>query len=291
MGSRWTEEEAAFLREAASSHTLRQMAEHLGRTVKAVHWECEKLGVKAADGRSSLEARAAISAARTVVERTGTEQRCTRCQKWKAYEEFSPEKSCPTGRATQCKQCRSEYVALRRDTIPGQRERDRQTSERHRRRKGQQPQVKYRVDEQGRECTACHVYKTWGEFYRPGDSRNGKCKPCWRQHVRKNRYARDFGIAIEDYEYLEDQQGYKCAYCAEQESTVHFRSGTQYYLSIDHAHDCGRHAPEKACKHCIRGLLCGSCNRMIGIAEMKPQTAAPFADYLARRPLLDVSPA
>lgn len=298
MGSRtWTEEEDAFLVEASSSFTLPQLAERLDRTVKAVRWECEKLGVKAADGRSTPEARARAREARTTVERTDTEPRCSKCQKMKAYSEFSPDQQSPSGYAWWCRQCQRERAAWRRENVPGLREREKANSDAYRRRKGQQPQIRYRVDDEGRECTACRVYKPWAEFYRQGNPKNGKCKPCWRQHVRKTRYARDFGITLEDYEFLERRQDGRCAYCGEPESVVHFRSGTQYYLSIDHAHDCGRHDPKKACKHCIRGLLCGCCNRMIGIAEMKPQTAAPFADYLARRPLLapdapqEVSPA
>jgi recombination endonuclease VII len=290
MGSRWTTEEADFLREAASSCTLAQLAEQLQRSVKAVRWECEKLGIKATDGRSSEEAKEHLRLTRTKVSFTATEQQCTKCEKWKPFSDFSPAEKAASGHASRCKQCVRETAAWRRENVAGQREKDNQAAERWRRKAGHLPQVKYRIDENGRECTACLAYKPWDEFYREGNPRNGKCKLCWREHVRKMRYAREYGITLEDYEFLEVQQCGKCAYCGDVESTVHFRSGTQYYLSIDHSHICDRgHGPKKACRFCIRGLLCGGCNRMIGVAEMKSVTAAPFSDYLARRPLLNVT--
>lgn len=56
-------------------------------------------------------------------------------------------------------------------------------------------------------------------------------------------------------------------------------------LAIDHDHEC--HPAGQACKNCIRGLLCFSCNAGIGRFERKSATRERFADYLARRPFLD----
>jgi hypothetical protein len=60
-------------------------------------------------------------------------------------------------------------------------------------------------------------------------------------------------------------------------------------LSIDHSHDCpAGHPPEQGCPKCIRGLICRDCNRgVIRQAERWPAIGARFADYLARRPLLN----
>lgn len=281
----WSEEEVAVLRDTASSRTVQQLADELDRSVKAVRWELVKLGLKAADGRGTPEARERVSKPR--VEHTDTEQRCSAgCGQWKPFADFCTDRSYALGVSTRCKQCASEKAQQKRENVPGQREKERAAGEAWRRRQGIAPAIKYQVGADGRECTACRKYKPWSEFNIEGNPRNAKCNPCWREHVRKTRYARQYGITIEDYELLEQAQGGACFLCGEQEGTEHFRTGTRYYLSIDHAHDCGRHAPELACKFCIRGLLCGRCNRTIGGVEAVPSMAARFSDYLPRRPLL-----
>lgn len=55
-------------------------------------------------------------------------------------------------------------------------------------------------------------------------------------------------------------------------------------LVVDHDHACC--GPIRGCRSCLRGLLCGFCNRVLGRIEQKPELAARFADYLGRRPLL-----
>ncbi len=289
--STWIEEADAFLREASASSTLQQMAVHLGRDVRTVRWRCKKLGLPVLDGRGTEEAREAVRARRAVVERTDAGQRCTGCQELKPFDQFPKDETSPSGHGSKCKGCVSDRHRGWYDADPEKRrELQRQANHRYAEKHGIQPAVVYRIDEFGRECSKCREYKTWDQFH-SANPKSANCKLCGRQHVRKSRLVRQYGITVEDYELLEGWQGGKCFLCGEAETLSHYKSGTEYYLSIDHAHDCGRHVSEQACRYCIRGLLCGLCNRTVGGAEARLAVAARFSDYLARRPLLEAGPA
>ena len=183
---------------------------------------------------------------------------------------------------------------------------------------------KHKVDVDGRECTSCEEYKLWDEYY-AGAGAHGKdtrCKDCMRGKTRarnklpevraadrarwssrpprepvlqqERRLRQLFGITPEERKLLDERAVFGAGLCdlhGGPETLIYARYGKNQVrgLSIDHAHDCGRHLPEKGCRYCIRGLLCCECNRtIIRLAEKYPELAKRFADYLARRPLLAV---
>lgn len=83
-----------------------------------------------------------------------------------------------------------------------------------------------------------------------------------RQH-RDRHLRKSYGIDSEDFELLVEAQMKLCAIC--------FRYlGKQ--LHVDHDHQTGR----------IRGLLCGKCNKAIGLLHDKPGLAEAAAKYLRR---------
>jgi Recombination endonuclease VII len=156
-----------------------------------------------------------------------------------------------------------------------------------------------RIDAKGRECTQCHHYKVWDEFFKsrprqPG-GRTSKCKDCWREsyptweHTEESLLCQSLALLSltpDEYRALLELQGYTCALCRTEETWKHPRTGKLYRLAVDHDHTC--HPKNKACKQCIRGLLCRNCNRMIGHAEQAgPLVTVRFADYMERRPLLE----
>jgi len=157
-----------------------------------------------------------------------------------------------------------------------------------------------RIDSEGRECTACGKYKPWAEYFKsrataPG-GRTSKCQECWRaaypvwEHTPESLFRQSLvaiGVDPDDYTWLSTQQGGVCALCQRPETWKHPKSGALYRLAVDHDHSCKRHGLKKACRWCIRGLLCRNCNRMIGHAEEAgPLVTVRFADYLGLRPLL-----
>lgn len=82
---------------------------------------------------------------------------------------------------------------------------------------------------------------------------------------RKRRLLADYGITVEQYEYLLTKQDSGCAVCGHDGSTS--RGGV---LHVDHCHNKGH----------VRGLLCDLCNRAIGLFRDDPALLRRAADYL-----------
>ncbi len=137
-------------------------------------------------------------------------------------------------------------------------------------------------------CGKCKLPKE--PFYKDKNSKDGLarwCKDCdksWRktpEFVAKRRKRRNeayhngelrdkklkyhFGFSLEDYNAMFVSQGGVCAICSETS-----KDGRR--LSVDHDH-----ATDK-----VRGLLCGSCNRAIGLLKDKPSVAMSAASYLLK---------
>lgn len=72
-----------------------------------------------------------------------------------------------------------------------------------------------------------------------------------RDYGRRFEYLHDFGITIEDYNKMFDEQKGYCAICQRHQSTFKRR------LAIDHDHLTGK----------VRGLLCDPCNRGMGMLK------------------------
>lgn len=88
----------------------------------------------------------------------------------------------------------------------------------------------------------------------------------YREHCRRARLKKAFGISIEEYEALLAAQGGKCATCDSTEA-----DSRGWRLHTDHDHATGR----------IRGLLCGPCNRAIGLLNDDAERFAALAQYLS----------
>ena len=114
-------------------------------------------------------------------------------------------------------------------------------------------------------CYACKIEKLVSDFYRSNRTYYQKeCKDCNR--IRKHKWhqtevgklssantklKRRFGITLEQFNKMYEQQNGECLICNATESMLGHR------LAVDHCHTTGK----------IRGLLCKSCN--IGIGNLK----------------------
>lgn len=86
----------------------------------------------------------------------------------------------------------------------------------------------------------------------------------WKKNNRQKLRAGVYGLSLEQHDkMLRDQEGV-CAIC-HQES----RRGM---LEIDHCHS----------SELVRGLLCGSCNRGLGLFHDDPKLLVSAAEYLHR---------
>src|SRR5690606_12248028 len=107
------------------------------------------------------------------------------------------------------------------------------------------------------------------EYRRNSKSRDGHesvCKRCRGKQDRVNKLSKLYGITPADYDALLERQGGRCAVC------LSFPSGGER-LQVDHHHGSGK----------VRGLLCGACNRALGLLREDPFTIARAAVFVAQQ--------
>jgi hypothetical protein len=80
-----------------------------------------------------------------------------------------------------------------------------------------------------------------------------------RQHLKT------FGLTLEKWQAMHDAQAGVCAICGGKERRGHA-------LSVDHCHQTNK----------VRGLLCGDCNRGLGLFRDNPEALVRAAEYLRR---------
>jgi DNA-directed RNA polymerase subunit RPC12/RpoP len=107
----------------------------------------------------------------------------------------------------------------------------------------------------------------------PGKRRNLRCDECRAKHRKpyqkdpvKNRdkhLRRMYGMVAADYDAMVEAQDGRCAICG-------VLPDPPQRLHVDHSHAAKR----------VRALLCGSCNRMIGLAHEDKHILAAAAKYL-----------
>lgn len=110
----------------------------------------------------------------------------------------------------------------------------------------------------------------------PRKRRKTRCVDCYERaqadratrHQRLTTYEarakwlRTYGITPEDYDRMYADQGGRCDICWQPDESLH----------VDHDHVTGR----------VRALLCGKCNRMIGLANEDPAILGRAVSYLQR---------
>ncbi len=87
-----------------------------------------------------------------------------------------------------------------------------------------------------------------------------------RQHGSLIKYK--YGLTIEDYKRLLRKQNYRCAICRSKDFG---RKGGKHFC-IDHDHKTGK----------IRGLLCGACNKGLGLLKDKIKNLRNAIEYLQK---------
>jgi hypothetical protein len=132
------------------------------------------------------------------------------------------------------------------------------------------------VSDEGRICLTCGEWKPWSRFAadkRRASGKTSNCVDCGGWRSIKAMY----GVSKAQWHELLESQGGVCALC-------HGENTRDRRFEVDHNHACC--GPTKACPNCIRGLLCHTCNRVIGFVEGKPKLEKLLAFYLDQRPLL-----
>lgn len=87
-----------------------------------------------------------------------------------------------------------------------------------------------------------------------------------------------YGITLLEFDQMLEQQGGVCGHCLSAEP-----SGAGW--CIDHDHKC---CPgKKSCGQCIRKILCGKCNKGLGLFGDDPDILRATADYVRRTRVLN----
>ena len=108
-------------------------------------------------------------------------------------------------------------------------------------------------------CTKCKVKKPLSEFYliKSSGNHHGSCKECFKKKSKESRekfgkeHAKNrdliwrYGITLEEYKKYPQE----CNICGSKEE------GRGFNMNVDHDHKTGK----------VRGLLCNSCNRGLGL--------------------------
>lgn len=168
----------------------------------------------------------------------------------------------------------------------------------------------FELHDECKRCTKCRKLLPLSEFHKSSKTRSGYkhyCKTCAREHLRewqdrntehiaaykkkyfdehpevverarareRRKYHEDplkargerlrykYGITLDEYREMEAQQGGVCAICGQ-------KCKTGRDLAVDHNHTTGE----------VRALLCGKCNKGIGLFDEKPELFAAAVAYL-----------
>ena len=138
---------------------------------------------------------------------------------------------------------------------------------------GPSARVRFRVQERliltEKVCRCCGVTKSLDEFSFRRDSGEYRptCKPC-RSTVQS---AARYGVTVGDIERIKEDQGNRCAICKTHADDIPHASFKHNPLVIDHCHTTGQ----------VRGLLCPTCNVMLGHAKDNVALLSAAITYLS----------
>lgn len=99
-----------------------------------------------------------------------------------------------------------------------------------------------------KKCCQCKNWLNVQQFSKDSsrpDKLRARCRECDNEQNRASKYKRLFGITLEEYDRMFEEQNGLCAICR--------KPPKNYRLAVDHDHDTGA----------VRGLLCPPCNRAL----------------------------
>jgi hypothetical protein len=131
-------------------------------------------------------------------------------------------------------------------------------------------------------CTRCDAWRPevdFGYYKKSADLLRADCKTCRRIYAQSRADVRraynrlkKFGLTPEAFDALFRQQAKRCAICRSE-------SPGPRDWHVDHNHACCPD-PRATCGRCVRGVLCHSCNTLLGLAEDDPARLRAAALYV-----------
>lgn len=133
-------------------------------------------------------------------------------------------------------------------------------------------------------CTVCNETKSLDAFTIRRTHRVGKpvsvCNPCKVRYnkqrrqenpervaevERRSKFKKNYGITLEDYYTMLENQGNACGICK-----VQTPGNRTKFFAVDHCHTTGK----------VRGLLCTKCNRGLGLFNDSTDKLLNALNYL-----------
>lgn len=220
-------------------------------------------------------------------------KRCPACGIEKPSTEFHKSRAAVDGLQPLCAHCqlltRRDYEARRSEIV-----------------QLRQAEKQSRMPEAGAQkaCTKCGETKPLLAFYAHRGTKDGRgtyCSGCekasskqWRKDnadrvkqqnanydsAKKRRgnrrwWLKLYGLDEEQYAALLAEQEGLCAICHQPETWIDSRTGEPRKLAVDHCHNT----------HRVRGLLCGKCNRGIGLFDDDATRLGRASEYLNKAEL------
>ena len=155
-------------------------------------------------------------------------------------------------------------------------------------------------------CKDCLVDKQIEDFYKHKNSKDGyshRCKKCdnkrtrlwqinnkekaalntkrhrekygkeYKEKTRNYKYIINYGITLDDWKRLLEDQNYRCGICFKHSSEETMN------MVVDHDHKTG----------VIRGLLCRNCNTALGLLKDSVENMKSAIDYLESTIITDIN--
>ena len=118
-------------------------------------------------------------------------------------------------------------------------------------------------------CSKCGVEKPLDQYYVRKLSHDGRCAACKecqniKDRQREYSYIHKYGITLDDYNGMFEEQDGKCGICEKHQIELSTR------LCVDHCHTTDE----------IRGLLCRDCNKALGMLGDNKESIQKVMDYL-----------
>lgn len=116
-------------------------------------------------------------------------------------------------------------------------------------------------------CHVCGYTKSLKGFYKSNHVKTGylnTCIECKKIYDKNSKLKYCYGINLDDYNKLLEIQNNRCAVCK-----IHFNTH-KFQIVVDHNHTTNQ----------IRGLLCHTCNRALGLLKDNTQILYSAIRYL-----------
>lgn len=130
------------------------------------------------------------------------------------------------------------------------------------------------------QCNICKEEKCLDDFVKRNNRSSGRqpyCKKCHNKKIRE-KYStkimreydlnRSYGISLKEYEEMFETQNGCCKICKTHISSINHKK--KKHLCVDHCHETNK----------IRGLLCDSCNRGLGLFKDSEDVLTSALNYL-----------